>query len=458
MSAKLSFFILMVLGLFSKVSSQQLLNKWDSAFNANRITVTPLNQLNGSEGDYTPIMLNSGHLLFTSERVNPKTREMALSGNQNVYEYNPQTGKVSYSYFYNNDNHTAVAGISANAGTIFLFRAWDGGNIYFTSGLSGKERYNHFKALKSPVNNDDSQEQSAALWTQWLVFSSDRESGKGGFDLYYGMADEKMKLYGALLLEGVNSDSSETDARFMADGTLLFSSNRSGRFCAYSTRFDGVKWELPQPIAFIPDSFSGCDVRDLVVYDSVFYFSSNKNGNYDVYSGVLRSDTLVVPQPDTVILVIEDSVPVKIDTVVQINKFEQKLQDMEQKLDSMEYKPYKAFVQVGAYRFVQTIAEFKSRFAAFDTTALRIEYDIAEDAPTEKIQRFIIDKTYSTLRSAAIRQQDALKLQASAVNSFESPVDAFIAVYDNRNVRIVIFFNLDKDDYKILIGDKVVYF
>ncbi len=155
---------------------------------------------------------------------------------------------------------------------------------------------------------------------------------------------------------------------------------------------------------------------------------------------------------------VEDTIPIETDTVVQLNKFEQKLQDLEQKLDSMEYKPYRAFVQVGAYRFVNSVKEFKNRFPAFDTTALRIEFELVNSLPDAKIQRFIIDKTFSTLRNAAIRQQEALKQQASEINRYESPVDAFIAVYDNRDVRIVIFFNLDKDDYKILVGNKAIYF
>ncbi len=268
MRLKTILFALLATSFCGNAHSQKLLQQWDSAFKAEKVVFAPFDVLNSTDGDFAPVMLKSGNILFTSERVNPKTREAALSGNQNVYEYNLQNGKVSYSYFYNNDDHTAVAGMSADTKTIFLFRAWHSGDIYFTSGLSGKERYNHFSPIAAPVNSDNSQEQSATLWTQWLVFSSDREGGKGGFDLYYGMADDKMKLYGALPLDGVNSDSSETDVRFMSDGTLLFSSNRSGKFCSYSTLFDGVKWSDPMPISFIPESFAGSDVRDLVVYDS----------------------------------------------------------------------------------------------------------------------------------------------------------------------------------------------
>jgi len=302
-----------------------------------------------------------------------------------------------------------------------------------------------------PVNTDESQEQSAALWTQWLVFSSDRSGGKGAFDLYYGMTDESMELSGEMSIDVANTDSSETDVRFMSDGTLLFSSNRNGKFCPYSTTFNGMTWETPAPVGFMPDSFAGSDVRDLVVYDSLFYFSSNKSGNYDIYSGVIIPDTVPVVKPDTVIAEVIDTVPV-------VTEFEQKLIDLEEKLDTIAFKPYRAFVQVGAYRYVKSIDEFKHRFPAFDTTALRMEYEVLNLSPTDTVWKYMIDQAYMTLREAALRQQDALKQQADKINLYESPVDAFIAVYDARNVRIVIFFNLEKKDFKILVGDEVVYF
>ncbi|MPM46480.1 hypothetical protein SDC9_93183 [bioreactor metagenome] len=388
--------------------------------------------------------------------MNPETREMSLADNQNVYEYNPQNGKTKYSYFYNTDDHTAVAGIGADRKTVFLFRAWNGGDVYSTAGLSGKEKYNHFKRIPFPVNTDISQEQSATTWDKWLVFSSDRQGGSGGFDLYYGMPDEKLKIYGALTPDSVNTSADETDVRFLEDGTLIFSSNRDGKFKPYYTRFDGSKWNAPALISFIPDSFASSDVRDLVIYDSLFYFSSNKTGNYDIYWSVIVRDSVPATKPDTIIAEVIDSVPVQPDTA--LSEFEQKMVDLEQKLDSLEFKPYRAFVQVGAYRFVKTIIEFKHRFPAFDTTALRIESEILKISPPDSVRKFMIDKTYLTLREAALRQQVALKQQADKINLYESPVDAFIAVYDARNVRIVIFFNLDKKEYKILVGDDVVYF
>ena len=115
-------------------------------------------------------------------------------------------------------------------------------------------------------------------------------------------------------------------------------------------------------------------------------------------------------------------------------------------------------MQVGAYRYVKNIDEFKRRFPAFDTTALRMESEIIKVSPPDTVWKFMIDQTYMTLREAAVRQQVALKQQADKINLYESLVEAFIAVYDARNVRIVIFFNLEKKEYKILVGDEVVYF
>jgi len=446
-------FILLLFLLFASDAgfAQQTLLRLDSLFAAGKLKITPVSELNCPQGDYAPVLLNSGKLIFTSERVNPETREMSLAGNQNVYEYNPKNGKTKYSYFYNTDDHSAVAGISADRKAAFLFRAWNGGDIYATAGLSGKEKYNHFKRISFPLNTDESLEQSASSWNDRMVFSSDRAGGEGGFDVYYGLADDKMKMPWVLPMDSVNTASDEADVRFMSDGTLLFSSNRDGKFKPYCSRFDGAKWSAPQKIIFIPDSFATSDVRDLVVYDTVFYFSSNRNGNYDIYSCEIIKDTIPIVKPDTVIAEVIDTVPV-------VTAFEQKMIDLEAKLDTIAFKPYRAFVQVGAYRYINAIEEFKHRFPAFDTTALRIEDEVSAVSKTDVVHKYLIDQTYMTLREAALRQQVALKQQADKINLYESPVDAFIAVYDARNVRIVIFFNLEKKEYKILVGDEVVYF
>lgn len=446
------FFIMMILICAADAGfAQHALLRLDSLYEAGKLKIAPVSELNCPQGDYAPVLLNSGKLIFTSERVNPETREMSLAGNQNVYEYNPKNGKTKYSYFYNTDDHTAVSGISADKKAVFLFRAWNGGDIYSTAGLSGKEKYNHFKRIPFPMNTDESQEQSASSWNSWLVFSSDRIGGQGGFDLYYGLADEKMKLPDVLSIDSVNAVSDETDVRVMGDGTLLFSSNRNGKFKPYYSNFDGSKWSAAKAVSFIPDSFIASDVRDLVVYDTVFYFSSNCSGNYDIYSCEIIKDTIPVVKPDTVIAEVIDTVPV-------VSEFEQKLIDLEERLDTIAFKPYRAFVQVGAYRYVKTIDEFKHRFPAFDTTALRMEYEVLNVSPPDTVWKYMIDQTYMTLREAALRQQVALKQQSNNINLYESPVDAFIAVYDARNVRIVIFFNLEKKKYKILVGDEVVYF
>ena len=442
-----SFFLTLILLVFVIQSfSQKILLQWDSLIQNESVEILPMIEINSDKADYSPVLLNSGKLIFTSARINPKTRESALSFNQSIYEYNSQNGKIRYNYYYNSDDHSAIAGISSDASILFIYKSFHEGNIYYTSGLSGKDRYKKFKSLGIIVNSDDFQEQSASLWKEYFVFSSDRE---GNFNLYYALYNEKLKIKNIIPIDAVNSDSSECDVRFMQDGTLLFSSNKDGYYKSYFTKFDGKKWDKPLCVNLIPDSFNTSDVRDLIVYDSVFYFSNNKNGIYNIYEGKLTIDS--IPPP-------EDPEEITPDSIVEITVFDQKLQDLEEKLDSMEFKPYRAFVQIGAYQFVRSVSEFKTRFPAFDTSAIKTEEEAAINSNENSIIRYIIDQTYFTLRKAALRQQDALKQQANLDNLFESPVDAFIAVYDNRDVRIVIFFNLEKKEFKILHGDSVVYF
>ena len=76
-----------------------------------------------------------------------------------------------------------------------------------------------------------------------------------------------------------------------------------------------------------------------------------------------------------------------------------------------------------------------------------MEYEMSNASSTDTVRKYMIDQTYMTLREAALRQQVALQQQANKIN-----------LYDARNVRIVIFFNLEKKEYKILVGEEVVYF
>ncbi|MBN2727732.1 MAG: hypothetical protein JXR53_00755 [Bacteroidales bacterium] len=427
-------------------NAQTSISEWDSLCKTGKIECTACD-FNSTYNDYSPVMIKNGHILFTSDRVNPKTREAALANNQNIYEYNPKTGKSTYSYFYNSDDHTAVGGNSANGQIIFIYKSLYNGNVYLSNGSSQKDKLRNFISPGLAVNSDDYSEQSAAIWTNYIVFSSARKDDPSDYDLYFAMLDENFKVDEVMPIAELNTANPEVDVRFTPDGILTFSTKKGPFFKPYYSKFDGISWSEPIEVAFIPEEYANTSVRDFVLYDSSFYFSANnvEEENFDVYVSTIKKDS-VFPDPVDLAEIIPDT----------LTPLDQKLQDLQEKLDSMEFKPYRAFVQIGAYQFVRSIGEFKARFPAFESTKLTTEEEAAKGE--NSIIRYIIDNTYYTLKEAAIRQQEALQQQADPTNLYESPVDAFIAVYDNRNIRIVIFFNLEKKDFKILVGDEVVYF
>ncbi|PLW94916.1 MAG: hypothetical protein C0592_01340 [Marinilabiliales bacterium] len=435
--------------LFASFADAQFsFSEWDSLYSNDKLECKAC-EFNSTYNDYSPVVLNNGHILFSSDRINPKTREAALANNENIYEYNPKSGKSKYSYFYNSDDHTAIGGNSANGKIILIYKAIYNGNIYFSNGNSQKDKLRKFISPGLAVNNDDYCEQSAAIWTNYIVFSSARKEDPNDFDLYFAMLDENYKVDKVNPIAELNTENPEVDVRFTADGILTFSVKNGAYYKPYYSKFDGVSWSTPEEIPFIPDEYAESSIRDFVLYDSSFYFSANnvESEQFDIFVSTIKKDS-IFPEPDTLAEILPDT----------LTPFDQKLQDLQETLDSMEFKPYRAFVQVGAYQFVRTIDEFKSRFPAFSSTALVVEEE-TEVAPGENtIIRYMIDKTYYTLKEAAIRQQEALQQQADPANLYESLVDAFIAVYDSRDVRIVIFFNLEKKEFKILVGDEVVYF
>ena len=332
--------------LMSKLTFAQLsFSDWDSLSQAGKVEIQPC-EFNSESNDYSPVVLNNGHILFTSDRVNPKTREAALANNQNIYEYIPKSGKVKYSYFYNSDDHTAVGGNSANGQIIFVYKSLYNGNVYLSNGSSQKDKLRNFISPGLAVNSDDYSEQSAAIWTNYIVFSSARKDDPNDYDLYFAMLDENFKVDEVMPIAELNTANPEVDVRFTPDGILTFSTKKGPFYKPYYSKFDGISWSEPIEIEFIPEEYSNTSVRDFVLYDSSFYFSANniEEENFDVYVSTITKDS-VFPDPIDLVEIIPDT----------LSPFDQKLQDLQETLDSMEFKPYRAFVQVGAYQFVRTI-------------------------------------------------------------------------------------------------------
>ena len=64
MRLKLLLLAVMLFAASGAAFPQHLMPRWDSAFAEGKIIITPVAELNSTDGDYAPVLLNSGKLIF----------------------------------------------------------------------------------------------------------------------------------------------------------------------------------------------------------------------------------------------------------------------------------------------------------------------------------------------------------------------------------------------------------
>ncbi|MDR0926583.1 MAG: hypothetical protein LBO69_02315 [Ignavibacteria bacterium] len=129
-----------------------------------------------------------------------------------------------------------------------------------------------------------------------LIFASDGFEGKGGYDLYYSFF-EYGKWSKPYPIESVNTEYDETDPAMLADGTLIFASDRAGSIGGldiYSASLQQV--QIPEEQKAIP----------FIVNATSFSLSISRNLSYDiVYNSTINSDSSFTISPAAIQFTIE---------------------------------------------------------------------------------------------------------------------------------------------------------
>jgi hypothetical protein len=401
--------------------------------------------------DFSPVFLHNV-LYFSSDRKNRYTDEADLKYNYNVMNSNfegKNFRKPRHDYFFNNDDYTSLAGFSPDGSKLFVYKTFGNGDIY-VSERNKKEKWKRPRRLSSPVNSEFT-EQSIAWSDHLIVISSNRQGGEH-FNLFWGYNHENIKNVEFQPLVIANTGGNEIDVSFGPDGrTLYFSSDGrggAGGFDIYYTVFENGTWKKPENLG--PEYNTIYDDRWFMDADSLCFFSSGRTveTGLNIYMGKIipreiRDTVVEIVTIDTV----ETPELTEMDVIDQINEY----------LDSLEFEVYVAYIQVGAFYFIKSLEEFKKRFEIFASTEMIIEKIETEDGILHK---YILNKEYKTLREASVKQKEALAMQIENNRNNPSKLreDAFIAVYNSSGDRILIYFNVERNEYKILIGDKYVYF
>jgi outer membrane protein OmpA-like peptidoglycan-associated protein/tetratricopeptide (TPR) repeat protein len=119
-----------------------------------------------------------------------------------------------------------------------------------------------------------------------LVFSSNQEGGKGGYDLYYSTLQADSTWSSPSAVQGVNTVGNELFASFAPDGTLYFSSDANaglGGLDIYKSSFKNGTASKPEHLSYPVNSSYDDFAMTFSADGKSGYFTSDRLGSDDVY-------------------------------------------------------------------------------------------------------------------------------------------------------------------------------
>jgi len=275
--------------------------------NPRNVTFTNLGgELNSKYPDYSPaIRIDESAIYFTSRRLRKDSSNLKLvdqldgryrediyiAFNENGSWSEPQTLNIS------SDGNEATLNLSVDGKTLYLYKGEDNNGALYESKLladsAGIEQWSKPELLGSNINDPKANESHVSIGPAGdiLFFTSDREGGFGGMDIYFCR-----KLPNGEWAEAVNigpklNTNFNEDAVFMhPDGkTLYFSSNGHpsiGGYDIFSSTRNEEGWEAPSNLGYPINSVQN-DIFFVTTPDGKrAYFSSYKDEGYgetDIY-------------------------------------------------------------------------------------------------------------------------------------------------------------------------------
>ncbi|OQP52708.1 OmpA family protein [Niastella populi] len=192
---------------------------------------TPIN----TEGaNYAPVWLNENTLLFTSTRVDSNAKNQ--SHVNRVYSTpvtEGLTGEIKpLPLPQANTQHQGVVSLTPDGNTLFLTRWMISGGKKISGIYSSKKNGNDWSEpvlLDSTINAGGASTQQPFVMPggKYLLYSSDKAGGFGGFDLWYAELDESGKPIRTANMGNVINTVNDEQAPYYhaASSTLVFSGN-----------------------------------------------------------------------------------------------------------------------------------------------------------------------------------------------------------------------------------------
>lgn len=265
-------------------------------------------KVNGAYPDYSPVISSDESVLFfTSRRQGSTGNEIADDGKfyEDVYMSTKDTnGKwsdpVQMGDSINTPGHDACIGLSPDGQKLYVYRSWrkkDASGDLYLSRLTG-HRWSTPTKIHGEINTKSWESSISISPNEDMVFfSSDREGGFGGSDIYCMKKGEDGKyMHPFNLGPKINTAYDEDSPLIHADSRTLFFSSKGhpgmGGYDVFSSTFNDTVWSEPINLGY-PISTPGDDIYFSYTADgSKGYFSSYRRDSYG------EKDIYIIHRPD----------------------------------------------------------------------------------------------------------------------------------------------------------------
>jgi tetratricopeptide (TPR) repeat protein len=209
------------------------------------------------------------------------------------YEKGSWTEPLNLTPFFGVDGNSYTSGLSYNGDEMIIYRSDNfDGNLYVSKYKGGK--WSKLERLNSNINTKYWESHGAfSKDGKTLYFTSNREGGYGGLDIYKSERSRSGDWGPAVNLGPVINSKYNEDTPFITDdgATLYFSSmghyNMGGYDIFYSTRFDNGQWSKPVNAGY-PLNTTNDDMFFVPVMDGAYAYYSKYDpddsyGMADIY-------------------------------------------------------------------------------------------------------------------------------------------------------------------------------
>ncbi|MBN3035998.1 MAG: OmpA family protein [Bacteroidales bacterium] len=246
--------------------------------------------VNSSYPDYSPLVVpEEDMIMFTSSRENTTGGERDKDSYyfEDIYVTYYKGGTWSVpdnAYDLNSNNHDATAGISSDGLILYIYKS-AGGNDLYECPLVGNQYKNPSK-LPNEINGGLKQSSASLTFDKrTLYFTSIREDGYGGLDIFFSKKDDRDRwTKGMNIGAAINTPYDEESVFITPDGrTLYFSSkghNTMGGYDIFKSEFRDGKWDNPVNLGYPVNTPDDDVFFTMAASGQRGYYSSKKADGY----------------------------------------------------------------------------------------------------------------------------------------------------------------------------------